>query len=271
MNHHLTPAELAMREKDPDWTPYSLPRDPSERSRLDLQHTAWSAAVNYLLHPRIRASLPCDAQSVNIAEVGTGTGVWLHELSASCPTGWTFTGYDISDAQFPTAVNGASHTVRFEILNILTPIPEHLKGTCDVVHIRLLVCGLVGADWTTLAKNVLELLKPGGWIHWHEGDLPSMKVLQSGSGASTRACKRLVELGIANSQRVGKFMPHDVVGLFKTVAAAGYEDCAVDEFASDRVAGLRETISETMWKALMALSRYAVESTGAEVAGVTAE
>lgn len=140
---------------------YNLPRGTIESSRLDAQHEAYVKIIGYILHPRIASALPADAR---IAEVGTGTGVWMQELQRTCPSTWTFHGFDISDAQF--AQNGTQSRTKYDVLNITEPIPEHLQGQFDVVHLRLLVCGLVDEQWAPAARNVLQLLKPGGWIQW---------------------------------------------------------------------------------------------------------
>lgn len=150
--------------------PYSLPRDETESFRLDRQHRVYKENTGYLLHPRIAANLPHDA---HIAEVGTGTGIWLRDVAAKAPAWWQLTGFDISADQFPST-NG--DRCKYEELDILQPIPDRYKARFDVVHLRLLICGLTGEDWPTTAKNVLALLKPGGWIQWLEGDFARMQV-----------------------------------------------------------------------------------------------
>lgn len=57
---------------------YTLDRDAAESRRLDMQHQAWAKGVGYLIHPRIAETLPRDAK---IADVGTGTGIWLMDLA----------------------------------------------------------------------------------------------------------------------------------------------------------------------------------------------
>lgn len=74
----------------------------------------------------------------------------------------------MNDAQFPKQ---RPHGVAFDTLNILEPIPDKYKAQFDLVHLRLLVCGLPTGLWQTAAGNVLQLLKPGGWVQWMEIDV----------------------------------------------------------------------------------------------------
>ena len=73
----------------------------------------------------------------------------------------------MSPEQFPP---GPHNVVKFSTLNLLEPVPEHLQATFDVLHLRLLVLGLPKGTWEVACKNILSLLKPGGWVQWEEGD-----------------------------------------------------------------------------------------------------
>lgn len=57
---------------------YGLTRDAVESTRLNAQHAVWKANIGYLLHPRIQSDL---AENPRIGDVGTGTGVWIVDLS----------------------------------------------------------------------------------------------------------------------------------------------------------------------------------------------
>ena len=57
---------------------YGLTRDADESARLNAQHAVWKANIGYLLHPRIQSDL---AENPRIGDVGTGTGVWIMDLS----------------------------------------------------------------------------------------------------------------------------------------------------------------------------------------------
>ncbi|OQO14294.1 hypothetical protein B0A48_01170 [Cryoendolithus antarcticus] len=147
---------------------YTLPRDAPESARLDEQHQIWKATVAYpsLLHPRIIESIT--GKQAHIADVATGTGAWLLDLAAMPEHArHTYTGLDISSAQFPATYPS---NVSFGVLNIFDPLPAEYHSSFDVVHVRLLVLGLAGEQWHTTARNLLAMLKPGGYLQWEEAD-----------------------------------------------------------------------------------------------------
>ncbi|KAF5979421.1 methyltransferase [Fusarium coicis] len=76
---------------------YVLGRDISGSIRLDAQHLLWRLHTGYTLHPAIPRS-----SKMKIAEVGTGTGIWLFDLAQELPDTVCLHGYDISATQFPS-------------------------------------------------------------------------------------------------------------------------------------------------------------------------
>ena len=112
---------------------YMLPRDKNESQRLDEQHVLFTEFFGgQLLHPTIpRSGIEA------VADVGTGTGAWLLDTAQalrSCYPSkqWTFVGFDISAAQFPSDV-GASG-VEFVEHDVTRPFDEGHRGIFDVVH-----------------------------------------------------------------------------------------------------------------------------------------
>lgn len=147
--------------------PYWLGRASDEQKRLLSQHTIWTRSIGYLLHPSITPHLPATAR---IADIGTGTGIWPVEMSLASPSTYTFTGFDISSEQFlPTDTLPPNVTLTHG--DFFDPIPEELRGTFDLVNIRLIIISLGPLDvWRRVLRNVLDLLKPGGAICWTEGN-----------------------------------------------------------------------------------------------------
>lgn len=80
---------------------------------------------------------------------------------------YSYEGLDMSPSQFPSQ---PSQNITFSVLNILDPVPEDKQGTFDVLHLRLLVLGLPKGQWGRACKNLLQLLKPGGWLQWEEAE-----------------------------------------------------------------------------------------------------
>ncbi|KAF2007277.1 hypothetical protein P154DRAFT_480012 [Amniculicola lignicola CBS 123094] len=149
-----------------DQEPYWLERNRREQERLAKQHHVWTKSIGYLLHPSIAPKLPEDAK---IADIGTGTGIWLTEMAKVSPSTYQFDGYDISDAQFQ-AKDTLPQNVTLGFGDFKMPIPEELKGKYDLINIRLIVISMGVGVWESTLRNVLGLLKPGGAIQWIEGN-----------------------------------------------------------------------------------------------------
>ncbi|UKZ82806.1 hypothetical protein TrVFT333_010604 [Trichoderma virens FT-333] len=141
---------------------YVLGRDYAEGLRLETQHLLWNIHNGFTIDPKI----PITPQT-KIADLGTGTGVWLLDVATQVPPTVQLDGFDISDEQFPHKSN-VPDNVNFRITDALSKVPDDLLGKYDVVHIRYL--GPI-------------LLKPGGYLQWEEGDLSPKKLCIKGPEA----------------------------------------------------------------------------------------
>ncbi|KAL4755395.1 hypothetical protein BDW72DRAFT_163595 [Aspergillus terricola var. indicus] len=75
----------------------------------------------------------------------------------------TFHGFDISVAQFPRP---PPEDVLFSCQDILKPFPPEHHRKYDLVHVRLLVTAFPEKEYDTAVRNLVEILKPGGFIQW---------------------------------------------------------------------------------------------------------
>ncbi|KAI2635194.1 hypothetical protein GGS21DRAFT_543473 [Xylaria nigripes] len=162
---------------------YWLGRNYASASRLNLQHFMWKDAQDFLLHPVIQAHLrhesksrqADDKQPLHVADVATGTGIWLFDLLKSQEThdvAIQYHGFDISQVLFPHKAWLPKNVV-LSTSNLLQEPPQSLHGQFDVVHIRL-VLSLVGKDSPRpIIQHVKKLLKPGGYLQWDEFDPPN--------------------------------------------------------------------------------------------------
>lgn len=107
-----------------------------------------------------------------IADVATGTGVFLLDLAKRVPKTCQLDGFDISASAFPSDAERPTN-VSFYIQDAKKPYPSNLRHTYDLVNIRLMVAGLDKDDWVTVASHAISLLKPGGCIQWAEGEFLS--------------------------------------------------------------------------------------------------
>jgi hypothetical protein len=101
--------------------------------------------------------------------------IWLEDvaeyLSVFAPLEHNYVGFDISTKHFPVPpASGMS----FHQHDILQPFPAEHQLQYDLVHIRLLVLALRKDQFRTAIANVVQLLKPGGFIQWEEFETKNM-------------------------------------------------------------------------------------------------
>ncbi|PWY84763.1 hypothetical protein BO70DRAFT_334628 [Aspergillus heteromorphus CBS 117.55] len=144
---------------------YVLGRALSDSVRLDAQHLLWKLHTGYTLHPQI----PVRAD-MKVAELGTGTAIWLFDLSKDLPPATQLHGFDISGDQFPAPELWPSN-VSLGLLNSLVDPPPSLTGQYDVVHVRMWASNIKDGNLAPLVSHIAKLLKPGGYVQWEEADL----------------------------------------------------------------------------------------------------
>lgn len=229
-----------MQDLDPK--AYVLKRDEEESGRLNRQHAVFASAAGYLIHPRIQATLHKD-HAVRVADVATGTGAWALALESSTPPNWEIQGLDISADQFPTT---KTSRCKFDILDILKPVPFEVHGKYDMVHIRLLCGALTTQDWSIVAANAFRMLKPGGWVQWHEMAPTTVRILPNSPEASTKCSEKFIRISTSGYQRIGRFMEEDMDLMIPRVESAGFVDCNLHCPSSDRMPEMRREASITI-------------------------
>ncbi|OCK81165.1 hypothetical protein K432DRAFT_296127, partial [Lepidopterella palustris CBS 459.81] len=132
-------------------------------SRLNYQFFLWRETLGFNLHPDIPAPKP-DAR---IADVATGTGIWLIDVARSLPNTVQFQGLDIDISQCPPK-QWLPSNMKTRAWDMFQEVPKDLVGQFDIVHVRLL--GLVIKDNNSLPAiaSLHKLLKPGGYLQWDE-------------------------------------------------------------------------------------------------------
>ena len=129
-------------------------RNRQETDRLDAQHSLLKQFCDgRLLHPVI----PLNRVQTAIADVGTGTGVWIRDVAKSFggPAKPRLVGFDISSAQFASDASD----IEFVVHDILKPFPPEYHGKFDLVHVRLLVCALRQESLQEAVKNIIAILR----------------------------------------------------------------------------------------------------------------
>ncbi|KAF5573230.1 Methyltransferase domain-containing protein [Fusarium pseudocircinatum] len=152
----------------------ALPGD--EKQRLNDNHRVYRHMTEGDLLPVPIQTYVQSLPAPVIADIGTGTGIWLQEISREMPKLAQLHGYDIDGSKFPVA-DSVSPNVTFRLHDALLPFHKELHAKYDVVHVRLLYLALKKEDWAVVAANIRTILKPGGWIHWEELGYPGFTCL----------------------------------------------------------------------------------------------
>ncbi|KAJ5911454.1 uncharacterized protein N7473_000757 [Penicillium subrubescens] len=200
---------------------YMLGRSHNAACRLNLQFFLWKESLQFNIHP----SIPI-ASSPVIADVGTGTAIWLLDVAREFPTA-ILDGYDIDLSNTPPT----QWLPRYLTLlhwNVFDPVPEHLVGKYDIVHLRLLILVVQNSDPVPIIQKVARLLKPGGYIQWDDLDYPDTHVRKADPTLATPAFDRLRQFVYSSGR-------HDwVLNLPVLLAQNGFAEPQLEHF-QDRV------------------------------------
>ncbi|KAG8159750.1 hypothetical protein KVR01_010387 [Diaporthe batatas] len=176
---------------------YIFTRDYLDNTRINLQHYLWVESFGYLVHPKI----PLDRNSLRIADVGTGTGIWLTSLGAKLPPSVQLDGLDVSFHAAPPSTCLPAN-VRFQHWDIKQPPPSEIVGVYDVVHLRNFLFVLGQDDLPGVTANISKLLKPGGYVQWGEPDMASWRIAKTKPDCKTAALEKLFRQTQAQDKRL---------------------------------------------------------------------
>lgn len=139
---------------------YMLDRDSEESKRLDAQHNFMrSLSGGHLTHPSVPSN-----NIRSIADVATGTGIWLRELAASPAYSGridgeerSYVGFDISPLQLPST-SEQQHNVSFVVHDMTEAFPPDYHEKFDLVNIRFVSYVIRAAELKKVVWNILQLL-----------------------------------------------------------------------------------------------------------------
>ncbi|KAI1122476.1 S-adenosyl-L-methionine-dependent methyltransferase [Nemania abortiva] len=209
---------LVMADSQPE---YVFTRDYIDNNRINLQHYQWVQLFGYHLHP----SIPAVGSQHRIADVGTGTGVWLTDLSAHLPATVQLDGLDVSLKAIPP-VEWLPSNVSFRQWDIREAVPEDLVGQYDIVHIRLFIFVLLDKEVPEILQKLTMLLKPGGYLQWDEVDISSFRIGKARPDNKIEALTRLFHLSRVQDPRLA---PTWVPKLAALAGGAGLCDIQEDK------------------------------------------
>ncbi|RAL12413.1 class I SAM-dependent methyltransferase [Aspergillus homomorphus CBS 101889] len=203
---------------------YSLGRTNAAASRLNYQFYLWKESFGFNLHPTIASSLktpsPC------IADVASGTAIWLLDLVPEIPTA-TFEGLDMSMAVAPP-IEWLPSNIKLRQWNLHDQVPDDLVKKFDVIHLRLLILVVEKSDPSPIVRKVARMLKPGGWIQWDDYNYQGTHVVKTNPALKTPALDRLCAFLFSGGRQDW------VVGLPKIFEKEGFEDTQIFHYRPRR-------------------------------------
>lgn len=158
---------------------YMLGRSNAAASRLNLQYFLWKESLQFDIHP----SIPITKGPVQIADVATGTAIWLTQVARQMPTA-SFYGFDVTLAQTPPQ-EWLPSNVTLVPWNIFDKVPENMCDKFDVVHVRLLILVVQNSNPSNIIRSLVKMLKPGGYLQWDDLNYPDTHVKTAGRLSKT--------------------------------------------------------------------------------------
>ncbi|KAL8723971.1 MAG: hypothetical protein Q9181_007048 [Wetmoreana brouardii] len=207
--------------------------------------------IGYLLHPCITDKL---SSSPTIADIGTGTGLFLTRLAKQYPKA-ILRGFDISSKLFP-APETLPANFELRVMDVKCPPPETEHNRYDVVHVRLLTVAMNSEDWEVAVRNIARLLKPGGALQWEEGNLADGRHLRGGPESSVSAARFVGSLFREGLKEKFAYGWNTLPQIMRTT---GFVDVVEDIVSSDRVAETRQALTANGMRAMCAWAKYRMD------------
>ncbi|RDH30820.1 UMTA methyltransferase family protein [Aspergillus welwitschiae] len=130
----------------------------------------WKEHLGFNIHPTIRESL--QTTNPRIADVATGTAIWLIDLAKELP-GATLDGLDVTLDMAPP-VEWLPPNITLRQWNIFEELPKELNG-----------------DPSSIIQKIIRMLKPGGWIQWDDLNIREAKIFKARPELKTEALEYL--------------------------------------------------------------------------------
>ncbi|KAJ6024644.1 hypothetical protein N7540_005441 [Penicillium herquei] len=200
---------------------YVFTRDYLDNNRINLQHYLSVQLFGYHIHP----SIPAQTENSSIADIGTGTAIWLTDVASKLPSSARLDGLDISldAAPLPEML---PQNLNLRLWNIKDDVPEDLIGVYDVVHVRFFAFVLQQPDLENVIDNLAKLLKPGGYLQWTDIDVSSIRLEKIKPDIQADAQLTLMKLFQGNDDRLAPAWVPELPGLLTSKGFADVESDA---------------------------------------------
>ncbi|KAG2229791.1 hypothetical protein INT48_005318 [Thamnidium elegans] len=149
---------------------YILPHDIDECVRLEKQHYGLKYYFQGNFNAPVKKQLE---EGITVLDAGCGPGYWTLDMAKDYPNS-KFRGVDVSDF-FPKKYK--PDNCEFVIGNITETLPYE-DDTFDYIHQRMLLLGLTSSSWDKCLKELLRVLKPGGYIEIIDTDYKNSAFLK---------------------------------------------------------------------------------------------
>ncbi|MCJ1454376.1 hypothetical protein MMC28_004729 [Mycoblastus sanguinarius] len=161
---------------------------------MSIQHFLWTQELGYLTHPNI----PLETKNLRIADIGTGTGIWLLELAKALPlpSSVQLDGFDV-DLSLTPPNSWLPANVNMHKWDVYDDLPDEYLGRFDLVHVRFFLCVVRDSDPGVLLKRLLLMLKPGGYIQWTEQDLLTCTIASAASENNVQQTEELQKFALS--------------------------------------------------------------------------
>ncbi|KAK2810734.1 hypothetical protein FQN50_002777 [Emmonsiellopsis sp. PD_5] len=177
---------------------YALPRGGEEKERLRAQNGVIVQWAQGLIQPCVPKE-----NIKRVADVATGTGLWLFDVANELnDPSISYDGFDISSVQFPSETPVGLGKFSFTQHDATKPFPVEFHSQFDLINVRLLVQALKGADVPAFVANLVELLRPGGYIQWGDivwGQLCSVPPHRAWDEIYDITCKHMDAHGLSHT------------------------------------------------------------------------
>ena len=168
---------------------YMLGGSYTATSRLNYQFYLWKESLHFNIHP----SIPLPPRGACVADVATGTAIWLTDLAGEMPPDAQLNGFDIDLDQAPPNA-WLPPNVSLSKWSVFDEPPEGMIGIHDVVHVRLLGFVVKHGNPRPILRNLLKLLKPGGYLQWEDFNCPGTTVKSMSRGLYTPSLHKIKKL-----------------------------------------------------------------------------
>ncbi|KAK8050762.1 hypothetical protein PG994_012492 [Apiospora phragmitis] len=180
--------------------------------------------LGHLIHP----SIPTHGANLKVADVGSGTGMWLIDAGDRLHESTQLVGLDISfDAAPPP--EALPPNISFQKWDVNDPVPDGLLGAFDIINVKFMVFVVRKDDVPATVDKLIHMLKPGSHLQWIEPDNQTVHGEVTKPDNKKESVEALMRLLQSQDRRLNPTWVPDLPGIFRD---RGLVDVDVDVHTS---------------------------------------